>query len=220
MIKALLFLVLAAGLQAEQPIRVACIGDSITAGTVLKDRDRTSYPAVLATLLGPAYDVKNFGRSGATVTALGEGALPYRELPEFQAALAWHPQVVILMLGTNDTKTAVFDAGSDTFETEYQRLVNQFLDLPTRPRVILCQPVPVIGEGRFTINEENRKKLLPIIAARSQADSLDLLTFEDLPSKYPDGLPDRVHPNAQVTEDLAKAIGAHLQSSAQSLDPR
>lgn len=42
----------------KDAIRVACIGNSITYGARIKNRDRDSYPAVLSRMLGEAYWVR------------------------------------------------------------------------------------------------------------------------------------------------------------------
>ena len=47
----------------EAQIRVACVGDSITAGYGLSDPGTQSYPAQLQALLGSGYSVGNFGVS-------------------------------------------------------------------------------------------------------------------------------------------------------------
>ena len=60
---------------AENPIRVACVGDSITYGFGISDRERDSYPAQLQRDLGEAWQVRNFGSNGAT--ALERGTKPY-----------------------------------------------------------------------------------------------------------------------------------------------
>ena len=41
---------LAAAGQAREKIRVACVGNSVTYGYLLKDREHTSYPAQLSRL--------------------------------------------------------------------------------------------------------------------------------------------------------------------------
>src|SRR5688572_13260471 len=83
------------------PIRVACVGDSITYGYGIKDRERDSYPAQLGALLGSKWDVRNFGVNGAT--ALKKGTRPYSGLQAYQDALAFEPDIVVIKLGTNDT---------------------------------------------------------------------------------------------------------------------
>ena len=49
---------------ASEPIRVACIGNSITYGAFIPNREMNCYPAQLQAYLGDGYEVKNFGASG------------------------------------------------------------------------------------------------------------------------------------------------------------
>lgn len=194
-------------------VRVACLGDSITEGTVLKDRQQTAYPVVLGALLGPEYEVRNFGRSGATVTALGEGALPYRKLPLYPKALEWQPQIVIILLGTNDTKRAVFEAGSDTYATEYQAILDECKALASRPRIVLGLPVPVIGEGQFTINEPNRRQLRVKIAELVRVNQLECVDFDPYLAGKAEWYPDRVHPNAEATAVIARVVAEQIRKA-------
>lgn len=108
-------------------IRVACVGDSITAGT-----NETNYPMYLQEYLnelgkknGKKYEVKNHGKGGAacrhieedvdmsnnswhTVTdANGDGkAYFYYDDVSYQTSLTYTPDIVIVQIGTND---ALFD---------------------------------------------------------------------------------------------------------------
>ena len=49
-----------------QKIKVACVGNSITYGSRVENREQNSYPAQLPKLLGDEYEVKNFGVSATT----------------------------------------------------------------------------------------------------------------------------------------------------------
>ena len=80
-----------------QKIRVACVGNSVTYGAGIKDRDINSYPSQLQKLLGTNYEVANFGHSGATL--LKNGHKPYWEKPEFQKSKDFAPNIVIIHLG-------------------------------------------------------------------------------------------------------------------------
>ena len=62
--------VAAAPVAAQEKIRVACVGDSITFGSGIRDRQTNSYPAQLGRLLGEKWEARNFGVSGATLRAL------------------------------------------------------------------------------------------------------------------------------------------------------
>jgi lysophospholipase L1-like esterase len=64
----------AAVVTCARPIRIACVGDSNTAGFrgVWSAPSPHSYPAELQHLLGPAYEVVNLGESGATLSQTGQ----------------------------------------------------------------------------------------------------------------------------------------------------
>ena len=82
------------------PIRVACVGDSITQGAGADPGK--SYPSQLQSILGDKWQVKNFGVSGRTL--LKKGDAPYWNEEAFKDAQDFKPDAVIIMLGTNDTK--------------------------------------------------------------------------------------------------------------------
>ena len=83
-------------------MKVACVGDSITFGATIKNREKKCYPTQLAGLLGSGYTVKNFGVSGATL--LKSGDHPYWQTKPYHATLSWEPDLIVVKLGTNDTK--------------------------------------------------------------------------------------------------------------------
>ena len=88
---------------APKPVRVACIGDSITYGMTLEDRETECYPARLQQMLGDGYQVANFGKNGATL--LRHGHRPYMEQEEYKAAMKWPADIIVIHLGINDTET-------------------------------------------------------------------------------------------------------------------
>ncbi|HSV13091.1 MAG TPA: GDSL-type esterase/lipase family protein, partial [Tepidisphaeraceae bacterium] len=107
----LLLLLAGSALRAETPAtqsssakltKVACVGDSITYGSRIEDRAHDSYPAQLGRMLGDQYNVRNFGVSGATL--LKKGDRPYNKTKEYQPALDFAADIVVIMLGTNDSK--------------------------------------------------------------------------------------------------------------------
>ena len=77
---------------SSDKIRVACVGDSITKGT--------EYPFDLSMLLGPNFVVGNFGVDGSTVSLNSQNT--YMNTSAFQNATKFQPNIVIIMLGTND----------------------------------------------------------------------------------------------------------------------
>ena len=133
-------------------IRVACIGDSITWGFTLLRPSKQSYPALLQEKLGQDYDVRNFGYNDAS--ARFDADTPYVKKRVYRDSIDWNPDIVLIMLGTNDTKRRNWDP--DIFRRNYTELVRSYIDLPSRPRVILIAPIrihlpfriPVLGQSR------------------------------------------------------------------------
>ena len=183
----------------KEPVRVACIGDSITQGSGTKGNP---YPKQLQELLGDEWKVGNFGVSGRTL--LRKGDYPYWNEKAYQNALAFKPDVVIIMLGTNDTKPQNW-AHESEFTTDYRDLVKSFLDLESKPRVFICRPCPVIGKGNFGIVEENIQKEIPRIDALAKELNLEVIDMHAALEKTPQLIPDRVHPNAAGAGEMAKA---------------
>lgn len=195
---ALLLSILALG--AAEPTKVACVGDSITQG-VGADPGK-SYPAQLQALLGPGYKVGNFGVSGRTL--LSKGDHPYVKERRYQEALAFGPDVVVIMLGTNDTKPHNWKFEAD-LETDCRALVESFRRLPSKPRVLLCRPVPVPGKGNFGINDANLRQLIGRIDKVAAELRCEVVDMHAALEKHPEMLPDRVHPNTAGAGEMAKA---------------
>ena len=119
--------------------RVACIGDSITWGFTLLNPWKQSYPAQLQGLLGNGYEVGNFGYNDAS--ARFDADTPYVRKGVYRKSLEWNPDIVLLMLGTNDTKKRNWDPA--VFRKDYRRLVESYRSLPSNPRVILIAPIRI-----------------------------------------------------------------------------
>jgi lysophospholipase L1-like esterase len=186
-----------------QTIRVACIGDSITYGYSIKNRIKDSYPTQLGRMLGDKWQVRNFGVSGATL--LKKGDLPYWNQQAFKDALAYNPNVVTIKLGTNDTKPQNWKY-KDQFAADYADMIDRFAELPSKPRIWICRPVPAYAE-RWGISETIIKnEVLPLIkqiASKKHVPVIDL--YDPLRGKA-ELFPDQIHPNAEGAYDIAKVI--------------
>ena len=185
--------------------RVACIGDSITWGFTLLRPSKQSYPALLQEMLGPEYEVRNFGHNDAA--ARFDADTPYIKKRVYQKSIEWNPDIVLIMLGTNDTKRRNWDP--NIFRRDYTELVKTYMALPARPRVILIAPIrihlpfkiPVLGLYPETMEEGVRPAIREIAAKLG----LELVDLVDL---FPDSayMMDGVHPQAAGARLLAEAI--------------
>jgi lysophospholipase L1-like esterase len=185
----------------KAPVRVACIGDSITQGAgAAKGK---SYPAQLQELLGSSWEVGNFGVSGRTL--LKKGDFPYWKEKAYQKALGFNPDAVIIMLGTNDTKPQNWKHEAE-FVADYTELVKSFLALESKPHVYVCRPCPVPAPGNFGINETNLKQEINRIDQLASDLKLGVIDMHAALVAKPELLPDRVHPNTAGAGEMAKTV--------------
>lgn len=101
-------------------IKVACVGDSITQG----DAGNFNYPWYLQQMLGFKYHVINCGKSGYSTRT--NDPYPYIGTAEYNNALAFKPDVMIYMLGTNDCQPT--KNWTDQTVTEYKKSANIIFD--------------------------------------------------------------------------------------------
>ena len=126
-----------------KPLRIVCLGDSITYGHKLANPTRQSYPAQLARLSRGQWSVMNSGVNGATV--LNKGDIPITGQDAYERAIHFQPDVVVLMLGTNDTKNKNWKY-VDEFVNDYVQIVKTFRELPSNPHVIACSVPPIASD--------------------------------------------------------------------------
>jgi acyl-CoA thioesterase-1 len=195
----------------EAKTHVACVGDSITAGVGTKDTKTDSYPAQLGKLLGEKYEIGNFGVSGATL--LNHGDRPYQKQGRFKNALEFKPDIVVIMLGTNDTKPQNWKL-KDEFVADYKNLIDQFKELPTHPRIFVCLPPPVPGKGNYGINQAGIDEEIPMIKQIAQDEHAQVIDVYDALKDKPELLPDRVHPNTEGAGVLAATVNDALTAKS------
>jgi len=122
-------------------IKISCVGDSLTHGYLVEDREVNCYPAVLNDLLGEEeYVVGNFGVNGHTM--LKSGDAPYWDHEFFKLSALMEPDIVIIMLGSNDSKAHNF-TDMDTFIADYEAMIAYYKNLDSKPRLYLNTPPTV-----------------------------------------------------------------------------
>ena len=187
----------------KDAVRVACIGNSITFGAGIKNRSRDSYPSVLARMLGDNYWVKNFGVSARTM--LNKGDHPYMNEPAYKNALAFNPNIVVIKLGTNDSKSFNWKYKAD-FMKDAQTMIDAFKGLPSQPKIYLCYPSKAYPTGDGINDDIISKEIIPMIKKLAKKNDLSVIDLHTAMDGMPELFPDRIHPNEKGAQVMAKAV--------------
>lgn len=205
-------IVLAAGLAASDArgaaTKVACIGDSITEGAGLGSPTTESYPARLQRLIGTNWVVRNYGVSGRTL--LKKGDFPYWKESSYTASRNWGPDVVVIKLGTNDSKPQNWRHGTN-YVADFEEFIASYRTLPTAPRVVLCTPAPVFVRGAFDISPGIvATNIAPAVRALAARLGLEVIDFHERLAGHGEWFPDTVHPNTRGMAVMASIVASTL----------
>ncbi|WP_315098232.1 GDSL-type esterase/lipase family protein [Capnocytophaga sputigena] len=190
----------------QKTIKVACVGNSITYGYGIENREQNSYPSVLQRLLGKGYKVGNFGHSGATL--LSKGHRPYIQQEEYQKALAFAGDIVVIHLGINDTDPRNWPNHRNDFVKDYLTLISSFKKANPKARIVIARMSPLSHRHhRFESGTRDwHAEIQQAIALVAQQTNAQLIDFHEPLYHFPQMLPDAVHPNAQGAAILAQVV--------------
>jgi acyl-CoA thioesterase I len=193
---------ISAGNADAQNVKVACVGDSITALP-------SSWCGTLATELGSGYEVENFGVSGTNLAM--DVSQPYWDSAQYEPSHDFGPNIVIIMLGTNDAFTSSWSRAESHFVADYEELIDTYTSLASKPKPYMIIPTP-IGTSPFGHDGDLlATEVIPLIkqvAMNKMVPTIDAFTlfggvmFDT--SLF--SASDQVHPNAQGQEKLGKEV--------------
>jgi poly(3-hydroxybutyrate) depolymerase/lysophospholipase L1-like esterase len=188
-------------------IKVACIGDSITA-----DTSAQGYPAVLQQMLGSNYIVNNYGVSGRTL--LKQGDYPYWNESAYTNSSNWLPNIVIIMLGTNDSKSQNWQYQS-AFLSNCEEMINHYKSLSSQPTVYINTCPTVYNNGLAGIvNSIIHDQIVPRIKQAASDTGCKVIDVNTATNGMSQNFPDNVHPNAEGAKYIAAAVYNGLTASA------
>jgi acyl-CoA thioesterase-1 len=175
--------------------RVACMGDSIT--------ELTAYPADLQDLLGDSYSVGDFGYSGST--ALIDTSNPYIYTTAFLKAEVFLPDIVVIMLGTNDARADNYQYISN-FVADYEQLVREVQTLKSNPKIYLVKPPPIFHNNLNLSNAHLLDGVIPGIEQMARDLDLPAIDVYTPLVNHSNYFMDGVHPNNNGARFIASEI--------------
>jgi lysophospholipase L1-like esterase len=200
--------VIAAGVASAQDMKVACVGDSITAGG--------SWCAYAESSLGSGYTAESFGVSGTTLLE-GVGQRSFRSSNRYEPSRDFAPNIVVIMLGTNDSMPRNWNAGKDHFVKDYEALIDSYTSLASKPTVFLSTAPPASDDNQFSISgmtiEKEINPLIKQVAMTKMCPVVDVWAAFGGDVEKLDSF-DGVHPGDAgqkvIGEAVAKAIKAPM----------
>ena len=203
---------------AENIKQVSCIGDSNTEAT---------YPKFLQEKLGENYQVKNFGKGGATLI---EGTNhPYFKKKEYKNSLKFTPDIVLIMFGTNDamskwclseerkSKIKFVGTAQEEFKSQYVKLINTYKRKNQNAKIYILTPMPIYvheksRDPKVTERIEHLNNwVIPTIREVSKEENVELLDVNKLMKKAYKYTIDGVHLTEKGYEVLAKKIAKEIK---------
>ncbi|WP_095175913.1 MULTISPECIES: GDSL-type esterase/lipase family protein [Blautia] len=194
----------------EGQIKVACVGDSTTYGTVIPNVFHNCYPAQLGRMLGAGYHVENYGYNGKTALDLNNNS--FRKTGEYPKSMEYQPDIVIIMLGTNDSKPQNWTNKRD-YKEHCRTLIQSYQNVESRPAVYICTPNSayyIQGKAEesysYGINEKNLLQECEAIRELASEMELGFIDMYDVTSGHPEWYKfDGIHPNKDGANAIATA---------------
>ena len=211
----------------QDAIRVACIGNSITDGSGIDMADLRGYPAQLQQLLGDGYLVKNYGVGARTM--LNNGDHPYMQELAWRDAQAFRPDIVVIKLGTNDSKDFIWNAHKQEFEGDMQQMIDALKPLvpvldkkgrPTKkqvraekPAIYLCTPIRAFRDKWGITDSVITSEVIPAIQRVAQRNGLPVIDLHSVVTDPKDMTSDMIHPNDKGAARMAEAVSNAIKSA-------
>lgn len=180
--------------------KVACLGDSITA--------ITDYVSVLQTQLGSNFTVSNYGVPGSTVL-LNSGHSYYSQ-SGYQSAKAALPDVIVIMLGTNDTASSTYTSIAN-FPSDYKTMISELQNLSSHPQIWLVKSPPIYTNTLGLSNANLLAGVIPGITQTASDNNLPTIDAYTPLTNHSEYFSDGIHPNTAGATIIATQVSAAIQ---------
>lgn len=200
-------------LASSQNIRVTCIGDSITEGGSC---GVGSYVDKLQSILGDHYSVYNAGASGMTMLKKGQcdnsmnSSCSYWDTEAWSQAQESYPDIVTIMLGTNDAKAfnweTIQQSTGDYYALDYVELVQKVQAFKSNPKIYVMVPPPLRSPYPYLMNATVINEIFPTLVRNiASVKNVEIIDIFDALSGA-DYSCDGCHPSEDGSQLIAETI--------------
>ena len=122
---------------------------------------------------------------------------------KYKDALAFNPNIVVIKLGTNDSKPHNW-VHKNEFTKDMQAMIDAFRGLAVHPKIYLCCPSKSYNYGisdKTIVNE-----VIPMIKKVAKKNKLSVIDLHTAMDGMLELFPDKVHPNEKGAEIMAKVV--------------
>ena len=195
---------------AAAVVKVACVGDSITASS-------SRYPTWLGQNLGSGYEVRNFGVSGTTM--MKASSTSYWNTGNFTNSSNYLPNIVIIMLGTNDSKTFNWSAHGSEYKPNYLDMVAHYKGLSSRPTVYVMTSPPCFNFSSSYQPDVIKNQIVPIVRQVSTETGARLIDIFTPMTGHSELFGDGTHPTTAGSQMIARIAEQALRGGGPTPTP-
>ncbi|MDY3030313.1 MAG: GDSL-type esterase/lipase family protein [Clostridia bacterium] len=186
--------------------KIAFVGDSITYGAGVANRDTDAFASIIKAQYGDKYEISNFGVSATS--ALKTAKQPYVDKDQYKASLEFEPDILFIMLGTNDIKYENWDEGKDNFVADYVELINSYRMIKPSLKIYIGIPPRIFKENVFGERSPEilEKEGIPAVYKVIEEVGATPVDFFTPTMDSPELFPDFLHPAEEGNKVFAKIV--------------
>jgi acyl-CoA thioesterase-1 len=189
-------------------VRIGFIGNSITFGAGLTNPKTECYPAQLGQMLQEIYGdtciLGNFAISSRTM--LKHGDYPIWNDVEFRDALKFAPEILLICLGTNDSKPQNWDLYGNEYYDDYKSMIDTFRLRNPHVHFLVCHPCPAYQEVWGIRDSVIVNGVIPAIDSILDYSGAPLVDFYTPMIDSVALFPDFIHPNYRGSTAMARIV--------------
>ncbi len=202
---------------ADIPV-VAAIGDSITEGACAENFYTDAYPEQLQTMLGGKYNVINFGMSGRTartdMASYDTNPIGWMKNKQFDGVKAIVPDIAIVKLGSNDSKTSNRPVTTkENFKEAFSRIIGELQKINPEMVIYICTSATAYSSLYDISNENIENIIIPVQLEVAEEYGCAVIDMHEYTKNKPHLYADTIHPNTRGYTMMAEIFAQVIRET-------